>query len=698
MSVMSSLVEGSRAAEALGDEVGLLVEGDEEDSADEGGPRSRSTSSLMGEPPGTSEGEGLGAGGSSLGGSSRRSSRQSARSVAGGGRPAVKKAPAARVGGIFKELVATIKDSRNCLRRLQGRVVIDEGEDGFKSLALHRFRRLQTELHSLCVSSRAACEQVEKLAKRLPTDQVEELLALLDTVNDHHLSDYLRVLVYSNTSVSHGSVARRVAYMKEQDAMQKELRELERLSKPQNENARNRLKIISNAAQGAVRFQARRKSAAWLESSGPGRGLQDVRPRERRIEFLKTHSKLSSGMIGISQMLSGDGKEHKNGSLLFMTPREAASFTPLPESDDEKPSEPLNRMKVMRRRSTMRRTSVAMQAAEIRQGVAKRAALQKSLKLSENAKEAEKVYNSYCDSLKMQSSHKLKRCLDSEALVASSEPLGPEGAVAISSLMRQSKVRWRSLMLNETNLTPQACAIIMRSVLENPASRLRHLSLNGNSVGDAGASIISRLLDPYVKKPCECHLESLALASNDIMETGMARLFLALEKNKTLRKLDLANNEADDRSASSLKAMLKENSTLIELDLSNAAFAPNHIIEFAPGLDENKSLMNLNLSGNRIGSSGGVVLCKALEVNTGLKSLNLSNCLISTRCVPEFEAMFLSNSSLHELNLANNYFGTSGVRNLDLAKQRRREPLSLNLNQSQAVLGSVKQSSMLPYV
>ena len=151
----------------------------------------------------------------------------------------MKKAPAARVGAIFKDLVTTIKDSRNCLRRLQGRVVIDEGDDGFKSLALHRFRRLQTELHSLCISSRAACEQVEKLAKRLPTDQVEELLALLDTVNDHHLSDYLRVLVYSNTSVSHGSVARRVAYMNEQAAMQKELRELERLSKPQDE-ARHR--------------------------------------------------------------------------------------------------------------------------------------------------------------------------------------------------------------------------------------------------------------------------------------------------------------------------------------------------------------------------------------------------------------------------------------------------------------------------
>ena len=77
----------------------------------------------------------------------------------------MKKAPAARVGAIFKDLVTTIKDSRNCLRRLQGRVVIDEGDDGFKSLALHRFRRLQTELHSLCISSRAACEQVEKLAE-----------------------------------------------------------------------------------------------------------------------------------------------------------------------------------------------------------------------------------------------------------------------------------------------------------------------------------------------------------------------------------------------------------------------------------------------------------------------------------------------------------------------------------------------------
>ena len=60
--------------------------------------------------------------------------------------------------------------------------------------------------------------------------------------------------------------------------------------------------------------------------------------------------------------------------------------------------------------------------------------------------------------------------------------------------------------------------------------------------------------------------------------------------------------------------------------------------------------------------------------------------------------MFQTNSTLHELNLASNYFGTSGVRNLDLAKQRRREPLSLNLNQSQAVLGSQKPSSMLPYV
>ena len=688
---------GLPAAVALGEEMGRLMEGDEQDSADEDGYRSRSASSLASEPPGTSEGEVGGALGSSRAGSSRRSSRLSTLSAAGGRRPAVKKAPAARVGAIFKELVTTIKDSRNCLRRLQGRVVIDEGEDGFKSLALHRFRRLQTELHSLCISSRAACEEVERLAKRLPTDQVEELLALLDTVNDHHLSDYLRLLVYSNTSVSHGSVARRVAYMNEQAAMQKELRELERLSKPQND-ARHRLKLLSNVTVGAVRFQARRKSAAWLESSNHGRALTDVRPRDRRVEFLKTHSKLSSGMTGISQMLSADGKEQKNGSLLFMSAEEAAAFTPLPESDDEKPSEPLNRMKVMRRRSTMRRTSVAMQAAEIRQGVAKRAALQRSLRLSESAKEAEKVYNSFCDSLKMQSSHKQKRCLDSEALVAPSEPLGPEGAVAIASLMRNSKVRWRSLMLNDTNLTPQSCAIIMRSVLENPTSRLRHLDLNGNSVGDAGASIISRLLDPYVEKPCECHLESLSLASNDILDTVIAHLFLALEKNKTLKKLNLSNNDADDRSASSLKAMLEVNSTLIDLDVSNAALAPDHIINSTPGLAANKTLMNLNLSGNRIGSSGGVILCKALEENTGLKSPNLSNCLISTCCVPEFEVMFQTNSTLNELNLTSNYFGTSSVRNLDLAKQRRREPLSLNLNQSQAVLGSQKPSSMLPYV
>ena len=253
-------------------------------------------------------------------------------------------------------------------------------------------------------------------------------------------------------------------------------------------------------------------------------------------------------------------------------------------------------------------------------------------------------------------------------------------------------------MLNDTNLTPQSCAIIMRSVLENPTSRLRHLDLNGNSVGDAGASIISRLLDPYVEKPCECHLESLSLASNDILDTGIAHLFLALEKNKTLKKLHLSNNDADDRSASSLKAMLEVNSTLIDLDVSNAALAPDHIINSTPGLAANKTLMNLNLSGNRIGSSGGVILCKALEENTGLKSPNLSNCLISTCCVPEFEVMFQTNSTLNELNLTSNYFGTSGVRNLDLAKQRRREPLSLNLNQSQAVLGSQKPSSMLPYV
>ena len=60
--------------------------------------------------------------------------------------------------------------------------------------------------------------------------------------------------------------------------------------------------------------------------------------------------------------------------------------------------------------------------------------------------------------------------------------------------------------------------------------------------------------------------------------------------------------------------------------------------------------------------------------------------------------MFLTNSTLHELNLANNYIGTSGVQNVNIAKHRRREPLLLNLNQSQAVLGIQKPTSMLPYV
>ena len=665
---------------------------------------------IGGEPAGGADGDGAAGRGDaarrkSRATSSRGSSRRSTR-------PATTKPhPVREVERVFGELVGNLQDTRNCLRRMQGRVVLNEdAQEGDKDLAFIRFNRLQTELHSLCITSQAASDKVAGLAQAQPTEVIEELLSLLDMVNDQNLSDYLRILVYSSMQLR-GSVAKRVEHMQTQKKQQKELKDLARLSSSQDLQKKKKERKFEypefNPAQ-------RKMSMAWYNPKVTLSDIDVVRTkaplREKRIEYFKTHKKLQESKAdGFAQFYNSeanDKKDEHTDSLLFLDADFSIPHTPLPASDDEVDiaatyASPKWKKKKKKKKAAKKPPPSAGEAsvvASLASGSApgsptkqEAEALQRALaELALKEETSPKaIYLRTCEGMKIFPNEEVLRSLDKGDLTLGGVPLGPEGVVAIADVIRKcsapqsdeqphAPVRWRTMELNNANITPAAATILLRTVMEEESSELELFNIHGNSVGDAGAGMLARMLDPRVKMKCACHLSTLDLSSNDVTDAGIARLLMAVEQNHTLRALRLANNEAGFGSARRVKMVLEQNDTLEELDLSNNALTPQHVIEFAKGFPHNASLKVLKVGGNRLGTSGVVALCQHIEKNTALTALDVSSSVATGRCVPSIEHLILHNLTLRDINVSFNFLGTSGVRTLELAQQRRQRPIEFN--------------------
>ncbi|XP_076144629.1 NACHT, LRR and PYD domains-containing protein 3-like isoform X17 [Alosa pseudoharengus] len=218
-------------------------------------------------------------------------------------------------------------------------------------------------------------------------------------------------------------------------------------------------------------------------------------------------------------------------------------------------------------------------------------------------------------------------------------------------------------LLNSCRLTERSCAGLA-SLLTKASSKLKHLDLSYNSIGDIGVQeLCSGLGDP------NCALETLRLSECSITEKGYASLASALRSNpKHLRELDLRGNDTG-KSGVKLLLDLKEDPqcTLTNVQFLRSSAAEEACAAVASAVGSNPLLMTeLDLSGRIPGVLGVTQLCALLQdPHCTLQRLRLENCSIGEEGFRALASALRSNPShMRQLRLNENKTGDSGVKHL----------------------------------
>ncbi|XP_076144592.1 NACHT, LRR and PYD domains-containing protein 12-like [Alosa pseudoharengus] len=219
-------------------------------------------------------------------------------------------------------------------------------------------------------------------------------------------------------------------------------------------------------------------------------------------------------------------------------------------------------------------------------------------------------------------------------------------------------------LLNSCGLTERSCAGLA-SVLTRASSKLKHLDLSANSIGDIGVQeLCSGLGDP------NCTLETLSLYDCSIGEEGFRALASALRSNPShMRELQLSGNKAEDSGVKHLSSLLEDpNCKLEKLQLSDCSITEKGCASLASALRLNpKHLRELDLRGNdRSREIWMTQLCALLQdPHCTLHTLRLYNCSIGEEGFRALASALRSNPShMRELQLSGNKAGDSGVKHL----------------------------------
>ncbi|KAH3760105.1 hypothetical protein Pelo_8048 [Pelomyxa schiedti] len=202
-------------------------------------------------------------------------------------------------------------------------------------------------------------------------------------------------------------------------------------------------------------------------------------------------------------------------------------------------------------------------------------------------------------------------------------------------------VRLRSLILIDIGLL-SAASLFHGLQLSNS---LVHLILRGNSIGDAGAQMISEAV-----KVGKVPLLQLDLAYNKIGDVGAKSIASTLSiTTVTIAHLDLEGNLLTTSGVTTLAMALISNTSLLSLTLNeNKGIADEGLQALASTFALNRTLWELNLSGAGSSCPGLGYLCRGLDRNPTLLALRLSrNNFTAESVVP-----LLENKKLQRLNLS----------------------------------------------
>ena len=250
--------------------------------------------------------------------------------------------------------------------------------------------------------------------------------------------------------------------------------------------------------------------------------------------------------------------------------------------------------------------------------------------------------------------------MDGEAAAS----VGDLGALAAALAQNTTVCR---VSLGGCHLDDHGAAELAQGLLENDT--VEALELERNSIGNAGAVSLARLLAPWGAafpspaaggRGAGPPLRRLGLGHNDIQEAGVLHLARALMQNDTLRDLDLRGNR---------------------FGAGGARFIATLLVQTA-------ALASLVISENPIGDEGGIVIARALASNHFLRHVDLSACGIGDRSVLELAQGLRwagAASALSEFSARGN--GISGYGARELARALHACPNLRALDLSENELG-----------
>ena len=133
-----------------------------------------------------------------------------------------------------------------------------------------------------------------------------------------------------------------------------------------------------------------------------------------------------------------------------------------------------------------------------------------------------------------------------------------------------------------------------------------------NSIGDEGAAIIARTLEPSLSGYSS--IESLSMQRGAITNVGASALARSLTGNPFMTSLNLAGNALGATAAAQIGDALAHGACVLQLvTLSNNGIDADGAKALAVGLEACTSLHELHLNGNPIGDRGAEAVAAALR-------------------------------------------------------------------------------------
>ncbi len=243
--------------------------------------------------------------------------------------------------------------------------------------------------------------------------------------------------------------------------------------------------------------------------------------------------------------------------------------------------------------------------------------------------------------------------------------IGDEGLAALSSFVTSNR-KLKGLHLSNNNIGDQGVEALVSALLLTPSrSRLRSLSLDGNTrIFVRGLGAIARILQ-YRK----CTLDDLNLDRVNFGEEDRKVLGCGLSNNKSLLTLSLCDASINDIGVRNLVAGLVSNTSLRTLDLSrNSSITAVGLSHFKQYLEAPTcSLQVLGIYSINIGDDGALALVDVMTHNSTLEELRLwrDSCGITETGWKSFSKLLCDSSTPNNAYLSNHTLRRIGYDNDD---------------------------------